>query len=207
MFGKRSYVFAGVFLSLGVLIAVASVRGEPQRRLKLQVETEAGKLVEPATLADWVVTGKRDFAVVDMRDVADFEKSHVRGAVNCGSCHENRAAGEKAMHGEGFVDLSKKLVLYTQTGAEPIVLPRLLHDNPRVYRLAGGYERWQKDVVAPVSFDGLADAEAIEAAKKREAVRAFFTGERPASGNVAKLPVTPIKRVGEHKAATSNEGC
>lgn len=207
MFNKRSYVFAGVFLALGALIAVASVRGEPQRRLKLQVDLEEGRLVEPEALADWIVTGKRDFAVVDMRDVAEFEKGHVRGAVNCGSCHENRSAGEKAMHGEGFVDLSKKLVLYTQTGAEAIVLPRLLHDNPRILRLSGGFERWQKDVLAPVSFEGLSDVQAVEAAKKRDAVRAYFTGERPASSNEAKLPVAPIRREGAHKAAATSEGC
>jgi rhodanese-related sulfurtransferase len=207
MFDKRSYLFAGALLLLGALIAVASVRGEPQRRLKLQLDTDAARRVEPTALADWIVTGRRDFAIVDMRTAQDFEKGHVRGAVNCGSCHENRAHGEKAMHGEGFVDLSKKLVLYTQTDAEAIVLPRLLHDNPRIYRLAGGWDRWQKDVLSKVSFEGLTDAEALDAAKKRDAVRAFMSGERPATATEAKLPVAPIRRAGEHKAAATSEGC
>ncbi|MGC4116397.1 MAG: rhodanese-like domain-containing protein [Myxococcales bacterium] len=206
MFTKNSFVFAGVFLVLGVLIAVASVRGEPQRRLKLELDADASRRVEPAALADWMIAGRRDFAVVDMRSVQDFEKGHVKGAVNCGSCHENRAAGQKAMHA-GFVDLSKKLVLYTQSDAETIVLPKLLHDNPRIYRLSGGWERWEKDVLGKVSFEGLADADALDAAKKREAVRAFMSGERPAAASEAKLPVTPVRRTGEHKAAATSEGC
>jgi len=204
---KRTFIAGGVALLLGATIAVASIRGEPQRRLTLTVEPEASHLVEPREVAEWIITGRRDFAVVDMRSSQDYATSHVRGAVNCGSCHENRAAGAKAMHGDGFVDLSKKLVLYTQTGAEPIVLPKLLHDNPRIALLAGGYERWEKDLLSPVALEGIADEDELNAAKKREAVRAFLNGERVGPSNVAKLPMTPIKRVGEHKSAAGNEGC
>jgi rhodanese-related sulfurtransferase len=207
MLDKRYLVAGGVALLLGVSIAIASIRGEPQQRLALKVEPEASRLVEPRELADWIVTGRRDFAVVDMRAASEFARAHVRGAVNCGTCHESRAAGAKAMHGEGFVDLSKKLVLYTQTGAEEIVLPKLLHDNPRIVVLAGGWDRWQRDLLAPVGFDGIADEDELNAARKREAVRAFLTGERVAPTNEAKLPVAPIRRVGEHKAATGSEGC
>ena len=207
MLNKRYIAAGSVALLLGLTIAIASIRGEPQQRLTLKVEREASREVEPRELADWIVTGRRDFAVVDMRAAADYAKSHVRGAVNCGTCHENREAGAKAMHGEGFVDLSKKLVLYTQTGAEEVVLPKLLHDNPRIMLLAGGWEGWQKDLLAPVSFEGIGDEDQLLAAKKREAVRAFLSGERVAPTNEAKLPVAPLKRVGEHKTATGSEGC
>ena len=207
MLNKRYIAAGSVALLLGLTIAIASIRGEPQRRLTLKVEPEASRLVEPREVAEWIITGRRDFAVVDMRSSQDYAKSHVRGAVNCGSCHENREAGAKAMHGDGFVDLSKKLVLYTQTGAEPMVLPKLLHDNPRIALLAGGYDRWQKDLLSPVALEGVFDEDELNAARQREAVRAFLSGERVGPSNVAKLPVTPIKRVGEHKSATGNEGC
>jgi rhodanese-related sulfurtransferase len=204
---RRALIFGAVPLALGIAIAAASIRGEPQRKLKYTVEAEDSRRVTPRELADWIVKGRRDFAVVDMRDPADYEKGHVRAAVNCGSCHENREAGVRAQHGEGFVDLSKKLVLYTGTDAEPIVLPRLLHDNPNLYRLAGGWEAWKNEVLTSASLEGIADEAELDTARRHEAVRALVSGERSSAGSVAKLPVTPIKRVGEHKVATGNEGC
>lgn len=206
MLDRRAFVFGGVFLALGLAIAAASVRGEPQRRLKFAVEGEAGR-VTPRELADWMVEGRRDFAVVDMREHAEYARGHVPKAVSCGSCHESRADGDAAQHGDGFVDLSKKLVLYTQTDREQIVVPRVLHDNPNLYRLAGGFEGWQRDVLAKVPLDGLGGEEQAAAARRHEAVRAFLSGERPAAASTAKLPLTPIKRVSEHKPATANEGC
>lgn len=206
MFDRRGLIFGGVILALGVAVAAASVRGEPQRRLKFAVKGGEVGQVSPRELADWLVEGRRDFAVVDMRDHADYEKAHVQKAVSCGSCHEDRAAGSAAQHGEGFIDLSKKLVLYTQTDQEPIVVPKVLHDNPRLYRLEGGFAAWQASVLAKAPLEGLADEEQLAAARRHEAVRAFLSGERPAP-STAKLPLTPIKRAGEHKAATANEGC
>jgi rhodanese-related sulfurtransferase len=206
MFSRNQIVLGAVLLAIGAALAVASLRGEPKRRLSLKVETESSRRVEPRELAAWMIEGRRDFAVVDMRSAEDYAKGHLRQAVNCGSCHESKEAGAKAMKGEGFVDLSKKLVFYTEGDGEEILLPRLLHDNPRLYRLAGGWSRWQKEVLAPVRFEGISDEEQLGEARKRAAVRSFLNGERPAPVN-ARLPVTPIRRVGEHKAATASEGC
>lgn len=207
MFSKNSMAFAGVLLAAAAVIAAVSLKGEPKRRLSLKVESDASRLVDPAELADWIIAGRRDFAVIDMRSSEQYQRSHIRQAVHCGTCHENKAEGAKAMKGESFVDLSKKLVFYTEGGNEEVELPRVLHDNPRLYRLAGGFARWQKDVLAPVSFEGLSDEDELAAARKREAVRAYFSGERPAPAS-ARLPVAPIRRVGEHKGApAASEGC
>lgn len=207
MFSKKQMAFAGALLAVAAIIAAASLKGEPKRKLSLKVESDASRLVEPAELADWIITGRRDFAVIDMRSSEQFQKSHIRQAVHCGTCHESKAEGAKAVKGETFVDLSKKLVFYTEGADEEVDLPRVLHDNPRLYRLSGGYARWQKDVLAPVSFEGLSDEDELAAAKKRESVRAYFSGERPAPA-AARLPVAPIRRVGEHKgAAAASEGC
>lgn len=207
MFPKGSFIFAGVFVTLGVAIAVASLFGEPRRELTATVSTRPEQMVSAAELADWLIAGRRDFAVVDMRTAAAYERAHIRTAINCGSCHESRSEGLAAQQSETFVDLSKKLVLYTETDREPITLPRLLQENPRVYRLTGGYAAWREQVLAPVNLEGLVDEASVAAAKKREAVRAFMAGERAVAPNVAKLPVTPIKRSGAHKISGSNEGC
>jgi len=204
---KGMWLGASGALLLGGAIAIASLFGEPQHRLVTAVHATAGQQVTPTELAEWIITGRRDFVVIDMRSRGDYEAAHVRGAVHCGQCHESREAGLAAQHGEDFVDLSKKLVLYTATDNEPVVLPTELHDNPQLLRLAGGFAAWRQDILAPVSFAGLPDEAALLAAKKREAVRGLMSGERAVTPNVAKLPLTPIKRSGAHKPVGGAEGC
>jgi len=198
---------AAVVLLLGGALAAASLRGEPKRRLRYDVEGGRSLKVSPAALATWIIEGRRDFAVVDLRDHKEFEKGHVRGAVSCSSCHSSRDEGQRAQQGESFVDLSKKLVLYTDGDDETITLPKVLHDNPNLYRLAGGWQGWQREVLTKLPIEGASSEVGLEQARRHEAVRAFLTGERPSPATEAKLPVAPIRRSGEHKAAGPSEGC
>lgn len=205
LFGKNAYVFAAVVLVAGVAVAGLSLRGEPKRRLHFGV-SQGERTVKPAELAAWIIEGRRDFAVIDLRDEADFKKSHVKDAVSCGTCHVSKNEGRQAMQETMFVDLTKKLVLYTETGTETVDLPKLLAKNPRLYTLQGGYEAWTKEVLAPVSFGGEVSADELQVKQKREAIRAYFSGERPSTAPAA-LPMEPIKRKSAHTPAGAREGC
>jgi rhodanese-related sulfurtransferase len=199
-------VFFGVLLGLAVVVAGLSLRGEPDFRKRFPVALGADRLVAPAELAAWLVEGRRDFAVVDLRDDAAYARGHVRDAVHCGTCHRSREEGRQAMKGAAGVDLSRKLVLYTATGDEPIELPRLLRDHPRLYRLQGGFAAWERDLLAPAPAVPAGGEAALVEARRREAVRAFLTGERPAT--VAPVPAAPApKGSGPHRLATTSEGC
>jgi len=203
LFGKNGIIFAVVLLVAGAAVAGLSLRGEPKRKLRYQVSST--QTVTPAELAAWIIEGRRDFSVVDLRDPEDYAKGHVRGAVSCGSCHTD--AAEAKQDETTFVDLSKKLVLYTDTGTESVDLPKLLAKNPRLYVLAGGWEAWQRDVLAPVTFGGETDQEQVDEKQRREAVRAFYAGERTDSARPAALPITPIRRKAAHQTAGAHEGC
>jgi hypothetical protein len=48
--------------------------------------------------------------------------------------------------------------------------------------------------------------EALEA-RKREARRAFFSGEAPLLAPPVSAPVEPVRRGGPHKQAAAAEGC
>lgn len=205
LFGKHAITFAVVFLVAGVAVAALSFRGEPKRRLRFGVSQQA-RTVTPNELASWIIEGRRDFAVIDLRDQDEFKKGHVRDAVSCGTCHDTASEGRKETQ-ESFIDLSKKLVLYTDSGEETVDLPKSLAKNPRLYTLTGGYEAWQREVLAPVAFGGEPSVEALHAKQRQEAVRAFFSGERPASSRPAVLPLEPIKRKSEHQPAGPREGC
>ena len=206
MWKKRAMAFAGVLLLSGVAVAGLATRGEPKRRLQYDV-TRTSQVIRAPELARWIIEGRRDFAVVDLRDGAGFQAGHVKGAVHCGKCHSSAAEGRKALQESLFVDLSKKLVLYTETGKEPVELPKLLAKNPRLYLLEGGYQAWKNEVLAPVPLGGETDREALDQKRRREAVRAYFAGERVDTGKAAELPVAPIRRANAHQPAGAHEGC
>lgn len=206
LFGKHAVLFAVVLLVASAAVAALSFRGEPKRRLRFGVSQRA-RTVTPNELASWIIEGRRDFAVIDLRDQDDFKKGHVKEAVSCGSCHDTAEEGRKELEETQFIDLSKKLVLYTETGDETVDLPKSLAKNPRLYTLTGGYEAWQKQVLAPVVFGGETDLEQIRVKQKQEAVRAYFSGERPSTSVPAVLPLSPIKRKSTHQPAGPREGC
>ncbi|MHB8872421.1 MAG: rhodanese-like domain-containing protein [Myxococcaceae bacterium] len=195
LWSKGAIAFAATLTVLGAVVAAASFRGEPHGHRTIPLGADR-PTVTPEELAQWGIEGRRDFAIVDLRAPDQFKAGHIRGAVSCGSCHGSADEGKKAQEGDTFVDLSKKLVVYTGSGAEQVQLPKILAENPRLYRLEGGFDGWRTNVLAKVGGDA-----------RREAVRAFYAGERPDTGNVAKLPVTPIRRERSHKPVGASEGC
>lgn len=206
MITRNRLLFSAVMLTSGITVAGLASRGPPPRRLTYEVDARNHGVVQPAELAKWIVEGRRDFTVIDLRAPTEFDRGHVKNAVACGHCHANAAEGRAAVDKGDFVDLSKKLVVYTATGTEPVQLPKVLASNPNLLLLKGGYEGWEHDVLAKVSFEGAADQEKLNELQQKEAVRAFFAGERPTSV-VAPLPTAPIRRDTAHKPATAREGC
>ena len=202
---KRAVVFTAVLMVGGVAVADLSMRGEPKRKLHFGV-SQTQRQLEPRELAAWIVEGRRDFAVIDLRNQQEFAKAHVKDAVSCGVCHVDAEQGRKAVQETMFVDLSKKLVLYTANGDETVELPKLLAKNPRLFTLKGGWAGWQREVLAPVSFEGVTDPDVLHERQYREAIRAYFSGERP-SNAPASLSIEPIKRQNAHQPATAREGC
>ena len=193
-------------IALGSAVAVAAIGQKPGRSAEAWTPTPAHS-VTPAELAQWIVEGRRDFVVVDLRPSSAFQAGHVRGAVSCGSCHANRAEGQASQRGESFVDLSKKIVVYTASGTEPVVLPRSMVRSERLIALAGGYDAWAADILAPVRLDGITDPDELGRKRKAEALRAYFSGERADSAAAAALPIAPIRRDNAHTPARAREGC
>lgn len=206
LFSRNAWLFAAVCLVGGGAVAGMSLRGEPVKKVKFEVTGQHRATLKPMELALWGIEGRRDYVVVDLRSDDDFKEGHVRNAVSCGTCHADKAEGKKADQGEAFVDLTKKVVLYTESGAEPVKLPKSIAQNPRLMLLEGGWEGWKRDVLAPVAFGGEKDEAELQAKQKREAIRAFYAGERPTSAP-AVLPTSPIKREGAHAPAKAAEGC
>ncbi|MBI4820433.1 MAG: hypothetical protein HY791_29470 [Deltaproteobacteria bacterium] len=199
----KAMVFVAIALGAGAAVAAL---GDPHRKTRFELDQRTLPQVAPSELADWIVQGRRDFVVVDLRKGPAYDhQGHVKDAVHCGSCHANKAAGQKAQEGASFVDLTKKIVLYADDGASELELPPIIAKNPRVSVLTGGWQGWKSEILAPVSSSSTADAAEHERRLRGEAVRAYFAGEKATA--VAPLPLTPLKRANAHKPAAASEGC
>ena len=205
MLTRNRIAFAVAFVVLAAGVAGLSLRGDPLRPMTTSFKSDEEQTVTPDELASWIIEGRRDFTVVDMRPLEQYKKGHIGDAVSCGSCHESREEGRKS---EAFVDLTKKVVLYAQSNQDEIVLPKILAGSPRLLRLSGGWEGWSKEILSPELVDGLKSSEAVDDRERRQARRGFFTGETPAAAAPAKLPVEPVRRTSPHSGtAAAAEGC
>jgi hypothetical protein len=210
MLTPRVIGFTATVLLLGVVIALASLRGEPTHRKAFPVEEVHLNAVEPDHLAHLLITGRRDLVVFDMRTgEVDLEAAPpVRSAIRCAGCHATAEEGRAFLDGlPASVQLSKRLAFYTETGTEDVSFPAHIRDNPFVCGLAGGYQAWEDDVLAEVTYSAQDDTRAREDKARRRAVGAFFRGEKLTADD-APPPVAappPVRRA--PVAQVADEGC
>ncbi|MCF7760654.1 MAG: hypothetical protein K9M98_09130, partial [Cephaloticoccus sp.] len=180
--------FALGFVAMGF---VALFAGNPYRTAFATIDTKqlaidagtAADHVSVAQLADWIVEGRNDYVLVDVRDAAEFAAYHIPGAINI------PLAGLTA----DFASRNERIVFYSDGGihaAQAWLLIRSL-GFPSAYMLFGGLEEWKDVVLYPV-------APAVEAAPKdqiefakRAAVAKFFGGTPRGAGSADANPGTP----------------
>jgi rhodanese-related sulfurtransferase len=205
------------FLGFGALLigtpgTGTSVRID-ERDLARMVQAETDH-VTPEQLADWLIAGRQDFRLIDLRPAADYAAYHVPGA-------ENLAITALA---DADLPRNEKIVLYSEEGIHSAQAWFLLEAKkyPAVYLLLGGLHQWQERVLFPV--EPAAGAPAAERAEfARAAARASFFGGSPRAASAlaagapnvlapppAALPrVTPPVAPPPTSAATrkKKEGC
>lgn len=175
-------------LAAGALV-LGDARGSSRvvvdtRDLATMVESEVDH-VTPETLADWLIAGKQDFRLLDMRPASDFAAYHLPGAENVAITDLDAA------------DLARneKIVLYSEEGIHSAQAWMLLKAQryPAVYILLGGLAGWKAHVLYPVQPGESASAAEREAfARAAEVARHFGGAPRAAaSGGDAALAALP----------------
>jgi rhodanese-related sulfurtransferase len=177
-------------LLLGLLGFVALFLGNPYRgatatldatELALIVEREVDH-VAPEELADWIIQGKADFRLIDLRTEVEYTAYHIPGAEN---------VTLTALEGYGLTR-NEKIILYSEGGihsAQAWFLLRAREYNG-VYMLKGGLEEWKEKVLFPALPPEPTAAQKVEFAKMRE-VSAFFGGT-PQTGTSAEKPAVTM---------------
>jgi rhodanese-related sulfurtransferase len=145
------------------------------KELALIVEKEVDH-VSVQTLADWIIQGKSDFRLVDLRNEMDFMEYHVPSAENVplsGLDQTNLQHNEKiVLYSDGGIHSAQAWMLLVAKGFKG------------VYILRGGLEEWKDQIVFPHVPENPTPAQLVEFAKTKE-VSKFFGGA-PQSGGTAE---------------------
>lgn len=119
------------------------------------------------TLADWIIQGKADFRVVDLRPAAAYAEYHVPPAENI----------PVAGLAQSSLQRNEKVILYAEDAARAAQAWTLLRAKgyKGVYILRGGLEAWKDSVLFPRIPATPTPAQVVEFARARE-VSKFFGG-------------------------------
>lgn len=173
----------------GLLGFFALFAGTPYKGNSVTMNVkELGLLVEKTTdhvfvddLADWIIKGRSDFRLVDVRSAKEFSEYHIPTA-------ENIPVGSLF---DGALSRSEKIILYSEGGIHAAQGWFLMKAQgyANAYILKDGLEEWKDRILFPTLADN-ATAEEKAGFEKRKAVCAFFGGS-PRTGGVANAQGAP----------------
>lgn len=177
----------GVALLLGALAVFANVAPGPvvsvhAKELLTSVERREDH-VTPHELATWIVEGRSDYRLVDIRDAQAFAEYHVPTAENV----------PLAAIADGALSRGDKVVLYGEGGIHAaqawMVLKGLGY--PRVYTLLEGMDAWKDEVLFPVMPQG-PDPEQQARFERAVAVAKYFGGQPRAAAAAGASPMLAL---------------
>ncbi len=180
---SQRLALAALLLGAGALLI-----GEPfssgkvtidERELAAMVEGEVDH-VSPDEVAEWIIAGRQDYRLIDLRSETDFATYHIPTA-------ERLAITQIP---DADLPRNEKIVLYSAEGIHSAQAWFLLKAKkyPGVYILLGGLSQWTEQVLYPAPpADDAPPVETIEFAKLAERARFFGGAPRAASAPVAGM--------------------
>ena len=163
--------------------------------------------VAPADLADWIVRGKSDYRLIDLRSKAEYDQYHIPGA----ECVPLAALPKSGL------ERNEKIILYSEGGIHSAQAWFLLKamGYKSVYMLRGGLDDW-KDLVLFPSMSQNPNPEQLATFTKMKEVSKFFGGtprtESSAKASDTALPLPKLPMPGSQSSPVAapkkkKEGC
>jgi uncharacterized protein len=215
-FWGRLPLNARLGLLLGLLGVGALLIGNPTRGASVTIDPqELARIVQTETdhvsveeLADWIIQGKADFRLIDLRTGAEYTQYHIPGAEN---------VLITALPEYGLLR-NEKIILYSEGGIHSAQAWFLLkaRDYHGVYILRGGLDEWKDRVLFPKIPEN-ATPEQTAAFEKMKQVSTFFGGtpltgtpEQPGTALAMPkpaMPAPPATGAGGGGPKKKKEGC
>ena len=165
--------------------------------------------VSVVDLASWIIEGRGDFKLVDVRMPEDFERGKIGDAVNIPIA---QLVTQDALSN---LPTDRLIIVYSngsENAAKATVMLRLSGFDAHL--LTGGYNAWQAKILNPEISATAFDGESLEIAEQR-AYACYFVGERSDAARIEKgdsskpfvPPVFEETEEFEDLPPPSEEGC
>jgi rhodanese-related sulfurtransferase len=179
---------AGLLVCL--LGLIAAFAGNPYKGTRVTIDaTDLAGIVQrevdhvtPADLADWIVKGKSDYRLIDLRSKAEYDQYHIPGA----ECVPLAALPDSGL------ERNEKIILYSEGGIHSAQAWFLLEamGYKSVYMLLGGLDDWKDLILFPAMPENPAPEQQAAFARMKELSKYF--GGTPRSGATASAPDTAL---------------
>jgi rhodanese-related sulfurtransferase len=196
----------GQFFAIGIVSVTLTACGESGQNIGESFQQVARTIihgkdqVSVGNLADWLIKGRQDFVLIDIRPQKAYEDEHIESAMNLPLTY----LVEPGVLGE--LPSDKLIVLYsngTHKAAQAAVLLRLA--GIQASTLLGGYNAWQEQVLHP-ELAATTDDEVLEA-RERQAIACYFSGNyKGGTGQEEEQPVAFTPPLSSHPLPTATEG-
>jgi hypothetical protein len=150
-----------------------------------QIVARRNDRVSVDELARWIIQGKQNFVLIDVRPPTDFAAGHIQGARNLSVPELIAPEQQKTLPKD------RKVIVYSQgseTAAQAVVLLRLAGLDADL--LLGGYNFWNQHVLNPAVYPTLADDE-YPSATQKQATACYFLGGNSQTQTATPSPVKP----------------
>ncbi len=175
------------------------------KELSLLTENQVDKITPPG-LADWIIKGKADFRLLDIRSEKEYNKYHIPVAENLPGADLYEAK---------FLP-TEKLIICGNDGVQTAQGWFLLKAKKykSVYVLDGGIKNWENEILFPKIPDNPTEDQQKEVDKIKQVSRFFggtpMTGEsEPSQMKSVKMPEIQLPAIvpGAAKKKSKREGC
>jgi hypothetical protein len=171
----------------GALVACSDGGGTDTAQLAqvAQAVARQEQRVDAAELANWIIEGRKDFMLVDIRSPEAYADAHIEGASNVPITELVSAEYLETLPDE------RRIIVYSdgsENAAAAAALLRVAGYDAAL--LAGGYNFWNQRVLNPDIPDTAAADEALQVAKQR-AIACYFIGDGSAPPPVVVQEARP----------------
>jgi rhodanese-related sulfurtransferase len=170
---------AGSLAACGGPAPESAVSAEALQKVAQGVARKEGR-VAAEELARWIIEGRKDFVLIDIRSADAFALGHVQGAEHVPL---TELVTPTALAG---LPSDRKVIVYSQGPEETAAAATLLRLGGRDgVVLTGGYEAWSRDVLNP-DIPAVATVGEAPALAEKRAIACYFVGGQ---GSKAEAPV------------------
>ncbi len=201
----------GVLVALVLAIVILFLPAQDSKKYRFDPQTIARSIeesedhIDPETISQWIIEGRRDFMLIDIRSSEAFEQGHIKGAENIPLSQLLQRDTLDELPGD------KLMVIYSNGSSHAaqawLVMKAAGFDS---YMLEGGFNYWNQVIMNPkVPADEAPDDEILRY-KTQLAVKGYFGGDVTAvSSQVSSLDKPKTKKIipGPKKKKKKLKGC